>query len=88
MLRFANPPHHPTFLWRVNNFCTIRSGIDPAGDGRRWRLKKLFLHVGLFDKFTRSPQQHNTVEHLQGDHPAHKHTKIKKLGDRIIGKLE
>lgn len=65
-----------TFLWRVNNFCTIRSGIDAAGDGRGWRVEELLLHVGLFDKCTRGPQQHDTVQHLQSDHPAHKHTKI------------
>lgn len=68
----------------MNNFWTIRSGIYTAGDGRGWRVKELFLHVGLFDKNTRSPQQHNTVQHLQGDHPAHKHTNIKNLGDRNI----
>lgn len=60
-----------TFLrCRVDKFCPMSSGVDAAGDGRRRRVEQLLLHVGLFHKCARCSQQHDTVEHLQGDHPA------------------
>lgn len=64
-----------TFLCcSVDMFSAVRSGVHTAGDSRRWRVKKLFFHIGFFDEHARGPQQNNTIEHLQGDHSAHKHT--------------
>lgn len=64
-----------TWLWcSVNVFGAVSSGVDTARDSRGWRIEELLLHVGFFDKHTGRPQQNDTVEHLQSDHPAHKHT--------------
>lgn len=80
MVYLSAEPHRGgktgTFLrWSGVVLGPVSSGVCTAGDNWGWRVKELLLHVGRFDKRTRCPEQNDTVEHLQSDHPAHKHTK-------------
>ena len=52
-------------------FGTVCSGGDAAGGGGGRGLEELLFHVGLFDKRAGRPQQHDAVQHLQGNHPTH-----------------
>ncbi len=49
-------------------FGTVGSAGASAGSCRGGILKQLLLHFCLFHINTGFPQQHNTVQHLQGDH--------------------